>query len=187
MLDEIAQRGDAELIRRTAAGDRDAFAAFVAKHGGAIHRFLRTVAGHSAEDALQETFLGAWRGAASFREESSPRTWLFTIARNAALRLQRKRVAEPESFESLEDLGAAAGWGDEDPERLLIKRESADLVASALLRLADGDREVLLLRDVEGLSGDEAAAVLGLTVAAMKTRLHRARLRLAAEVRKTYA
>lgn len=187
MLAQESQDRDAELIRRAGDGDRDAFADVVARHGGAVFRFLRTVAGAAAEDVLQETFLAAWRSAAAFRGEASVRTWLFTIARHAAQRQLRRHSGEPREFESLEVLGEKAGWGDENPEHLALRRESAGLVSTALAALSDGDREVLLLRDVHGLSGEEVAQVLGVTLAAMKTRLHRARLRFAAKVRESHA
>ena len=186
MLAQEPQDRDAELIRRAGDGDRDAFADVVALHGGAVFRFLKTIAGASAEDALQETFLAAWRSAPAFRGEATVRTWLFTIARNAANRQFRRHVGEPQDFESIEELGEKAGWGDDNPERLALRRESSSVVSAALSELSDGDREVLQLRDVECLSGDEAAEVLGLSHAAMKTRLHRARLRLAAKVRVIY-
>lgn len=186
MLDQGTQAGDAELIRRAGAGDREAFDALVVAHQGAVYRFLRATAGERAEDALQETFLSAWRGAGAFRGQASVRTWLFTIARHAAQRLHRRRVSEPETYVPLSELGVAAGWGDANPERLALQKESDAVVAHALERLSDTDREILLLRDIEGTSGEDVAVILGLTLAAMKTRLHRARLRLAAEVRKTY-
>lgn len=187
MLDQDPQAGDAELIRRAGDGDREAFDAIVVAHRAAVFRFLRATAGEGAEDALQETFLSAWRGAAAFRGDASVRTWLFTIARHAVHRQHRRRIDEPEAHVPLSELGAAAGWGDANPERLLMQRESEAVVADALDRLSQADREILLLRDIEGVAGEEVAGILGLTLAAMKTRLHRARLRLAAKVRETYA
>ncbi len=186
MLAQESQDRDAELIRRAGDGDRDAFAVLVARHGGAVFRFLQAIAGALAEDALQETFLAAWRSAASFRGDATVRTWLYTIARNAANRQHRRRVGEPDDFDSLEKLGEAAGWGDENPEGLALRRESASIVAAAFSQLSGGDREVLSLRDIQAFSGEEVAQILGLTVAAMKTRLHRARLRFAAKVREIY-
>jgi RNA polymerase sigma-70 factor, ECF subfamily len=189
MPDPIAEGRDAELIRRSAAGDCDAFAELVAGHDAAVFRFIRAVApdAAAAEDALQETFLAAWSHAASFRGEASVRTWLLTIARNAVNRQHRRRVDEPHDLEPLSELGIAAGWGDPDPEQMALQRESEQVVSRALDRLSAGDREILVLRDIEGISGEDVAAMLGLTLAAMKTRLHRARLRLAARVRETYA
>lgn len=180
---------DAELIARAAVGDREAFAEVVARHGAHVLRFARAIASDqaAAEDALQETFLAAWRGAASFRGDASVRSWLLTIARHAVYRQHRRRSGEPEALEPLPDLGYAAGWGSvEDPEAGALRRESRVLFERALEQLDAADREVLLLRDLEGFAGDEVAAMLGITTAAMKTRLHRARLRLATKVREAY-
>ena len=162
----------------------------VQQHQAAVFRFARSIAADdaAAEDALQETFLAAWRSAETFRGESSVRAWLFAIAHNAVMRQHRRRVDEPKETESLSVLGDAAGGGsDDDPERDMLESERRQIFDRAMRRLGAADREVLLLRDIEGISGEEAAAVIGVPLAAMKTRLHRARLRLAAHVRNEYA
>ncbi|MEM7608480.1 MAG: sigma factor-like helix-turn-helix DNA-binding protein, partial [Myxococcota bacterium] len=82
------------------------------------------------------------------------------------------------------DLGVAAGWGTRDPEHLVSLAQQSERLKDALQRLEGSEREVLLLRDVQQLSGKETAQALGLPIAAMKSRLHRARLRLAVELRK---
>lgn len=182
--------GDADLIAAAARGDRAAFETLVLRHQAAVFRFARAIARSDAEaeDVLQEAFLGAWRGAASFRGESAVRSWLFTIARNAALRHGRRRAGEPAEMEPLDILGERAGWGDaHDPEALAIRRESRETLERALASLADDDREIVLLRDVEGLSGEETAGVLQIGLPAMKSRLHRARLRLAAALQEVNA
>jgi RNA polymerase sigma-70 factor, ECF subfamily len=162
----------------------------VERHQAAVFRFARSIAADdfAAEDALQEAFLAAWRSASTFRGESSVRAWLFAIARNAVMRQHRRRVDEPAENESLSDLGEAAGWGSEDdPERDVIESEQREIFERAMNRLNASDREILVLRDLEGLSGEDAAGIIGLPLASMKTRLHRARLRLAANVRNEYA
>lgn len=186
-VEETTDR-DAELIRRTAEGDKLAFAEIVARHQAAVFRFARSIArtDAEAEDALQDTFLSAWRASAGFRGDASLRTWLLTIARNAVLRLQRRRVDEPEEMQPLEELGVAAGWGDDGPETVALRKEARHVLTRALQQLSLADREILLLRDVEELSGVDVAAVLGVELSAMKTRLHRARLRLAAKVSGIY-
>jgi RNA polymerase sigma-70 factor (ECF subfamily) len=179
---------DATLIRRTASGDREAFERVVARHEASVYRFVRTLTPDQsrAEDALQETFLAAWRGAAEFRAESSVRTWLFAIARHAVDRQFRRRAGEPPAAEyvPIDALGVMAGWGEAaNPEAALARREESAVVRRALDALGDDDRRVLVLRDLEGLDGPEAAAVLGIGIGALKTRLHRARLRFAARFR----
>lgn len=85
--------------------------------------------------------------------------------------------------EPLMTLGREAGWGSDNPETLAIAAQRRDTLTRALQTLTPGDREVLILRDIEGLSGQEAAEVLAITGAALKSRLHRARLRLAGVLR----
>ena len=80
-------------------------------------------------------------------------------------------------------LGVDAGWGSEDPEALAIAAQRRETVVKALRSLSSDDQEVLILRDIEGLRGPEAAGVLGIGERALKSRLHRARLRLAVALR----
>ena len=174
---------DVELLRLTGAGDRRAFAVFMDRHVDSVHRFLRSLGAspEDAEDALQDAFVAAWRSAGSFRGAASARSWLFTIARNALRRQHRRRVGEPAATESLEELGARAGWGSGFTfERVL---EARDEVEWALRQLPVDEREAVALRDLEGFSGAEAADALGVSVASMKSRLHRGRLRLMSVLR----
>ncbi len=174
---------DDELLAAAAAGDRKAFEAFVERHQAPTFRYLRGLAADvaDAEDALQETFLAAWRHATTYRGGPSARGWVFTIARNALRRAHRRHAGEPERFEPLDELGLRAGWGR--PDDLLDRLADRELIARALERVPPGRREVLLLRDVEGMTGSEVAEVLGISVPAMKSRLHRARLELVAGLR----
>jgi RNA polymerase sigma-70 factor (ECF subfamily) len=176
---------DAALLGAAAGGDAAAFATFVRAPQEAARRHLRAFTGQDdVEDALQEAFFAAWRAAGSFRGSASARGWLFTIARNAVRHLQRRRVDEPATLESLEALAERGGWGapaaaaEED-----AATTARELVAAAFARLPAGEREVLSLRELDGLSGEETAALLGVSLPAMKSRLHRARLHLAAVVR----
>lgn len=170
-------RDDEQLLRLTAAGDDRAFAAFVDRHQAGIWRraLALTGQGADAEDLMQETFLAAWRGAAGFRGGGA-RAWLLTIAAHAWQRLGRRAapLIVHDDPESLEQLALRAGWGRDEGED-----EHAATVQEAFARLAEDDRRLLVLRDIEEMSGEEVATLLGLSLAAMKSRLHRARLRLA--------
>ena len=174
-----AEPSDEELVRRSASGDREAFERLVDRHGEALYRFAtRTCRGaRDAEDAVQEALLAAWRGAATFREESSARTWLFQVMIHACRRAARRRAGEPDRHE---EAAAAEGLAADQsgPDDRTAARQAAAALERALAGLPPEGREVLLLRDVEGLSGEEAAAALGVGIAAMKSRLHRARLEL---------
>lgn len=176
-----------QLLTRSAAGDRGAFTDLADHFQAPLFRYLRSLvrSDEAAEDALQEVLVGVWRGASGYRAETSPRAWVFSLARRQAARTWRRRVGEPVDPDPLDVLGRAAGFActDADPEALVSRAEDEEQLRAALDRLSEADREVLVLRDLEGLSGAEAAEVLGLELAALKTRLHRARLRLMAELR----
>ena len=176
---------DIELARRAAGGDREAFTTLVVRHQASVFRLARLMARtrEEAEDVLQQTFLSAWQGASGFRGESSVRTWLLTIARHAALTRRTRVAREPIDPTPIDELGIRAGWGGPDPEQLAVAAEQRDRLAVALAALVPDEREILTLRDLEGIPGDEVATMLGLSLAAMKSRLHRARLSLAAAVR----
>lgn len=177
---------DRELLARSARGDRGAFGEFVARHEAPLWRFARALAHDEAEaeDVLQQTFVAAWR-AADELERDDGRAWLLAIARREALHLARRRGLRGERERSLEELGEQAGFGDPaaTPEEASARLEEEGLLERALERLAPREREILVLRELEGLSGAEAARLLGLTAPAEKARLHRARLALAAELR----
>lgn len=175
---------DDELLRLTAQGDERAFATFVERHAGGVYRWALALTNSEAdaEDVMQDTFVSAWRGAAGYRGEGEgrARAWLLTIAKHAWLRAESKRnthyfVSADE--ESLDVLGARAGWGSAtaDGDNVRVER-----VREAFASLDAKDRMLLTLRDVEGWSSDAVARELGASVAAVKSRLHRARLRLAA-------
>ena len=186
MRDEV---GDDELIARAAGGDRAAFAAIFDRHGRAVLQVGRALAADpaAAEDVAQETFLSAWRAIGTYRPGmSSVRTWLFAIARNAARHAHRRdREVPREDLDAvpLFELGVAADWGGDAPDDALAREQDGERLARAVASLPEGDREIVVLRDVQQLSGEDTAAVLGLGLPAMKSRLHRARLRLMAAVR----
>lgn len=178
---------DDELMHRVAGGDEAAFAALVARHRATLWRWAAKVAHDQgiAEDAVQEGLTAAWRFAAGFRGETSVKAWLATLVRHALWRQLRRNVRnEVQDNESLDTLGARAGWGDPGLgahiESVVGSRECLE---HAFARLPVADREVLGWVDVEGATLDEAAAHLELGLAALKSRLHRARLRLVAALR----
>lgn len=175
---------DADLLRAAVAGDRPAGAGLVGRHHAAMQRYARSLVGQDASDVVQQAWIDALRGGATYRGRSSVRTWLLTLVRHAAYRSKRLRVGEPRTPVPLDALAIQAGWGD--PEARVGARLDAERLLRALATLSPDSREVLTLRDLEDLPGPEAAAVLGLTLAAMKSRLHRARLELAAAVRKEF-
>lgn len=172
---------DQRLMERTAAGDRSAFSRLVARHQAAVFRFSRalTSSNAEAEDVLQQTFLAAYRNAGAFRGDSATRTWLFTIARNAAWHARQKLAREAPDDDPLSERGGAdLDEHPGDPEALTSQAEEVEVVREAIRKLAHDDQEILILRDLEGLSGQEVCELLGIGLPAMKSRLHRARMRL---------
>jgi RNA polymerase sigma-70 factor (ECF subfamily) len=160
-----------ELLEQAKAGDLEAFAAFMR----AFERRIRTVLYRLLDDtrdideAVQDTFVQAWRNLERFRADAAPYTWLYRIAVNEALmRRRRKALPTTELQETIaansEDAYAAA-----DTRAFLIER---------LRRLPDEYRVAVVLRDVEGLSDEEVAEALEITLAAAKSRIHRGRMQL---------
>ncbi len=174
-----------ELIAQAAAGRHDALEALVDEHEAAVFRYALALVRRreDAEEVLQDVFVALMRYAAAFRGDASLRTWLFTVARNAAFRRRKQTELRAEEPLDLAGLGRAAGWGAPDPELLAMRAERRAELERVLAGLDEEDREMILLRDLEGFSGQETADMLGLSMAAMKSRLHRARLRLAAALR----
>jgi RNA polymerase sigma-70 factor (ECF subfamily) len=178
----MTEADDQHLLLTASHGDRAAFEDFVRRHEAAVFRLLKASAScrADAEDALQEAFVAAWKNAGSYRGGPSARAWIMTIARNALRRAHRRRAGEPTEFEPIGELGLQAGWGRDEALEGLARREVLERALDGL----DGEmREVLVLRDLEGFSGDEVAEMLGVSVAAMKSRLHRARLRFVSALR----
>lgn len=183
---------DREVLSRAAHGDAAAFEDFVQRHEAALWRYARTLCDDDAraEDALQEAFVQAWRSAASFRGEGSARAWLFTIARNHVRRTARRarHAHEPghtTPHETLAELATAAGFAAPADLGFAQRLDDRDEVLAALARLDAADRELVVLRDLEGHDNETVAALLGLGLAATKSRVHRARLRLLAELRRS--
>lgn len=180
---------DLTLISLARGGDSAAMTELVLRYRGPVYHFARRILADAAlaEDVLQETFLAAQASLAAYRGEGTVKGWLLTIARAKAASMRRRRVGEPTRFDpidTLEELGARAGWGHPlSPEDLAWRVQQRSLLEQALSTLGDEEREVLVLRDVEGLSGEETAAAAGITLAAMKSRLHRGRLQLLAQVK----
>jgi RNA polymerase sigma-70 factor (ECF subfamily) len=166
--------------------DTASYEQLVREHGGAMLavacRYLRGQ--DDARDVVQEALLSAFRGIASFSADAKLSTWLHRIVVNCALMRLRTRRRRPE--ESLDDLlpafdehgafaDAVGGWDDSTAETLLQRRELQRTVRRCIDRLPDSHRSLLMLRDIDELDTDETAALLGLTVSAVKSRLHRAR------------
>jgi RNA polymerase sigma-70 factor (ECF subfamily) len=167
---------DAELLRRIGQGDEDAMAAFYREHGRVVFAQVLLVAGERvlAEEIVQDTMLAVWRGAGSFRGESSVRSWVIAIARRQTrdrLRARRLRVVD-DAF-----LADQPGSGP-GPEVMALDRAELAEVKGAIRELARAHREVLGLAFGSGLSLTEVAGVLEIPVGTVKSRLAAARTAL---------
>jgi RNA polymerase sigma-70 factor (ECF subfamily) len=172
-----------ELLEQARAGDMTALEELLKTVQPQIYRFGMKMCRHAedAEDVLQDTMLAVARSVRDFRGNSSMSTWLYSIARNSCVKKRRKSKYAPAEEESLEELERSAGSlesADEDPHTQVESKQAWEQVGVALQKLDPEHREVLLLRDVEGLSAKEVAEVIGVSVAAVKSRLHRARSEL---------
>lgn len=174
---------DQETIDKVISGDFDAFEGLVEKYEGRVYRHLRKMVNDKdlAEDLLQETFLSAYKGLKGFEGNSSFSTWLFRIATNAALMYLRKNRPEIVEYDdqigNKED-GAIRGTSPafvSTPLDILLSWEGKNKIEEAIDSLPVIYRSVIVLRDVEGFSLEEVAGIMNISVAAVKSRLHRAR------------
>ena len=170
-----------ELLAAAHRGEADAVDELLARHEKQVYRFGLRMCGNEedARDVLQETLLAAFRGIGDFRGDSRLSTWLYQIASSFCSKSRRRGAGEPERYEPVEAAEAqgVAAEGDQ-PDALAHAKEIGKVLQAAILALSPASREVVVLRDVEGLSAEEAAKVLGVEVGALKSRLHRARLEL---------
>ena len=175
-----------ELVRRAKRGDDAAFEELVRRYDRNVFRIAQHITQNreDAEDVVQDAFLKAYGNLAQFQEQSKFYTWLVRIAVNEALmRLRRRR---PERMVSLdEDVKTeddslpreVADWSP-NPEQMYNQAELRDILTRTIQGLPPGFRTVFVLRDVEGLSTEETAEALNLSIPAVKSRLLRARLQL---------
>ena len=175
------KRTDSELLTAAQAGEATALEEILERHEKQVFRFGLRMCGSEddAREVLQDTLLAAFRGLHDFRGDSTLSTWLYQIARSFCLKRRRRSAGEPDSLQSIDDPEATAVATEAEPaDERAHAREIGELLQAAILALPEAQREVIVLRDVEGLPAEEAAHVLGIEVGALKSRLHRARFEL---------
>ncbi len=185
---------DEDLLRRFLAGDRGAFRVLVERYQSTLvqiaRRYVNTVA--TAEDVAQDTWIAVLRGAERFEGRSSFKTWLFHIAANRArstgTREKRQIPVDHTDPVAASRFNSEGMWKEPPPSfaDLLAEGESraqvGDALRGAIAALPDGQRSVVTLRDVEGLSTREVSSLLGLSEANVRVVLHRARAQLREEL-----
>lgn len=175
---------DRELATRASQGDTPAFECIMRRHNQLLFRTARSIlkSDEETEDALQETYLRAWRAIGSFRDDAQLSTWLVRIVINEALGRLRRRGAQviPLDSAALPDIDEAhestvADDPDRQPENLAMREELRRLMERRIDRLPDAYRTVFMLRAVEEMSVAETAVALALPEATVRTRFFRAR------------
>jgi RNA polymerase sigma-70 factor (ECF subfamily) len=190
----VAQ-AEVELARELLAGDLEAFERFVAAYHDKVFRYSFAMCGQreDAEEVAQETLMKVFENLDQLREPERLKPWVFRIAKNACLMKRRKSVFAPRSEVSLDQLIPARNGDGEGakleiadwsglPDHLAMDAELRERLRIGVHALPPMYRAVFLLRDVEGLSTEEAAEVLDVSTDAIKQRLHRARLLLRKEL-----
>lgn len=181
---------DGGLLDRLRAGDRDAFAELVRRHQGALLRLAESTVGNRAvaQEVTQETWLAVVKGVERFEGRSSFKTWLFHILLNRARTAARheQRAGRPDDGVDDERFDSGGAWADppepwaDRADDRLVAAELAAKVKELLPQLPDGQRQVVLLRDVEGLEPAEVCQLLQLSDGNHRVMLHRGRARLRA-------
>ena len=197
-IETRAVREDADyasLLRAAQGGDSEAMERLLMRAQEVAYRFSQLVCGHGddVEDAMQEALLKTYRYATRIREPEAFRTWLYRTVKNACLIGRRRRVGEPARLLSLDDVVPTSNGQRRPVDAVDPGRRPDEHATNAALRrrlrsafaaLPPAYRLVVFLRDMEGLSTRQVAAVTGISEANVKTRLHRARLFLRQELDK---
>jgi RNA polymerase sigma-70 factor (ECF subfamily) len=182
-----SELNDDALVDRLRAGDEQALESIFAMHSAKLYSVAQRILGDAAdaEEVIQDVFWTAFRKAKSFQGHSRFSTWLYRLTVNAALgKIRRSRRAKDTVYDEYlpkfqqdghHQARPVVDWSETLEERF-AHQETQALLGRALDQLKPLDRSVIVLSDMEDLSDKEIAALLGLTVSAVKTRLHRARL-----------
>ncbi|MEU4806464.1 sigma-70 family RNA polymerase sigma factor [Actinosynnema sp. NPDC023587] len=169
---------DRPLPAAAVHGDTAAFDELVRRHTGRMYRVALRIVGDpvEAEDVVQDAWISAWRALPRFRGEAAPATWLYRVVTNAALtHLRRRKPTVP--LEAVPEPRTSDG-----PETTVLRNETTNDVLRAIASLDPSQRVPLVLRELEGLSYEEVAEVMGTGVPALRARLHRARVALMAKL-----
>ena len=182
------EQTDSTVLDAARAGDARALEMLLERHQAQVYRFGLKMCRNpeDAKDVLQDTLLAMARSVRDFRGASSISTWLYSIARSFCIKKRRRSTFAPARARSLDTDAATEARRLADPARspddVMLDKEVAHALDDAIGALDPIYREVLILRDVEGLTAPEVAEVLGVTVDAVKSRLHRARLEVRGRV-----
>jgi RNA polymerase sigma-70 factor, ECF subfamily len=174
------EQSDAELVRLAREGDLDAFAGIVQRHEQRLRLVLLRILGDTrdVEESVQDAFVQAWRNLDGYRGDAALFTWLYRIGVNSALARARRRAPVTVDLSVVEGQASSSADSGLRPEAAAEAGELRARIVAALATLPFEYREAVVLRDVAGLSNQEVAAALGVSLAAAKSRIHRGRLQL---------
>ena len=185
--DSLTREQEVQIVQRVLQGDVNAFEKLVLEYEKSVYAITQRMTGNAedAADMTQETFIKAYNSLSSFRGDSKFSVWLYRIATNVCLDFLRSRSRKPTVSLSVEDDDGEEVELDiadesQSPERLLERGLTRDAVRRGLNALSPEYRQILLLREIQGLSYEEIADVLTLEVGTVKSRIFRARKRLCA-------
>lgn len=175
---------DAVLIARARAGEIEAFAELVRRYERRVRSVLLRLLDdeRDVEEATQDAFVQAWRNLDRYRGEAAAFTWLYRIAVNEALMRRRRKRPTLTELDEAAERELARDQRPSPPEATAENRDLRRFLVSRLRELPLDYRAPIVLRDVEGLSNQEVADVLGISLAAAKSRIHRARMQIRAEL-----
>lgn len=174
---------DGALIARIVRGESALFELLMRRHNQRIYRTVRAILGRDddCEDVMQQTYISAFTHLGQFRSDARFSTWLTRIAVNEAIQRGRRQIRRPEAALSTTEADVRPTTAP-DPEHATYARELGILIDSAVDALPDAYRAVFVLREIEGLSIADTAQALDLNQDTVKTRLHRAKTSLRAEI-----
>ena len=180
-----------KLIEQAQQGDKNSLAELVKKYESTVYNFSYKICRdkNRAENTMQETFLSLIKNIRQFKGDSKLSTWLYTVVSNHCLMLARTETkhayASFEDEEGVIDDKKFTDW-HAAPDKVAEDNEIKEILDNAIEKLHPDYRVVFLLRDVEGLSTEETAKIVNLSVPAVKSRLHRARAFLRSELNKKF-
>jgi len=176
---------DRELVVRCQRNESRAFDELVARHQDRVYTAVTRFCGNAedAADIVQRAFINAFRKIQEFKGDSSFSTWIYRIAFNQAISFRRENKRNAVSIYSKDDDKVAEPAVESNPTEKLEGEEKQKKVQQALEQLEEGDRQIILLKDLQGHSYDEIAAIMQIPKGTVRSRLHRARLELKSKLK----
>ena len=182
MMHDWGKARQEKLLKKAQQGDADAFEQLVAPYEQKIYALCLRLLAHreDAQDAAQETMLRLYRALVSYRGEAQLGTFIYRVTANTCMdALRRRNVRACESLEALDDVGVVPVDDSPGPEETILRAEENERLSRAIDALSDEMRLPLVLREIQALSYEEVAQTLGLEMGTVKSRIHRAREKLA--------